>query len=65
MNHHANARARGRELAMDQESLTVLIIAGIQGLTLEYLERGETPSLRKAIEDFQRWLTVVSRPAAD
>lgn len=61
----ANARARGRELAMDQESLTVLIIAGTQGLTLEYLERGETPALLKAIKDFQRWLTAVSQPLVD
>jgi hypothetical protein len=45
---------------LDEESLTVLIIAGIHGLTLDWLERGDTPSLRRAIGDFQRWLSAVS-----
>lgn len=59
----ADARGRGRRLRMEQESLTVLIVAGIHGLTLEYLQRGETPALSRAIEDFQRWLVEVSAPA--
>lgn len=54
------ARGRGRTLHMDEESLTVLIIAGIHGLTLDWLERGDTPALSKAIRDFQRWLAAVS-----
>jgi len=60
----AESRARGEELLLDEESLTVLIVAGIQGLTLHFLEQGETRQLRKAIRDFQRWLTSVSRPAS-
>lgn len=58
----AEGRGRGRRLRMEQESLTVLIVAGIHGLTLEYLQRGETPALSRAIEDFQRWLVEVSAP---
>jgi TetR/AcrR family transcriptional regulator, transcriptional repressor of bet genes len=50
------ARERGLRLRWDEESLKVLIIAGVHGLTLELLERGDTPGLRLAIEDFQRWL---------
>lgn len=55
-----DARGRGRDLVMDEESLTVLVIAAIQGLTLDFLERGETPALRKAIAAFQAWLAAVA-----
>lgn len=57
------ARGRGRRLLVDEESLTVLIVAGVHGLTLEYLQRGHTPALACAIADFQRWLADVSTPA--
>jgi hypothetical protein len=52
--------SRGRRLTIDEQALTVLIIAGIQGLTLEYLERGDTPALRSAIAVFQGWLGSVA-----
>lgn len=58
----ADAQRRGRGLLMDKESLIVLIIAGIHGLTLEYVQRGESPALTRAIADFQIWLTTVSAP---
>lgn len=58
----SDARGRGRRLRMDEESLTVLIVAGIHGLTLEYIQRGNTPALSRAIEDFQHWLGSVSSP---
>ncbi|HEU4980888.1 MAG TPA: TetR/AcrR family transcriptional regulator [Solirubrobacterales bacterium] len=35
-------------------ALTVMVIAGIQGLTLERIERGATPELRRARELFVR-----------
>jgi AcrR family transcriptional regulator len=58
------ARGRGIDLRWDEGPLTVLIIAGIQGFTLQFLERGETDELQGAIEDFQRWLTsVVAAPS--
>jgi AcrR family transcriptional regulator len=56
----ADQRGRGRRLRMAEESLTVLIVAGLHGLTLEYLQRGDTPALRQAIADYQRWLVTVS-----
>jgi AcrR family transcriptional regulator len=58
----ADMATRGRRLAIDEQALTVLIVAGIQGLTLEFLERGDTPALRSAIEVFQAWLGSVARP---
>ena len=60
----ADAKGRGRRLLMDKESLIVLIIAGIHGLTLEYVQRGESPALTRAIADFKTWLTTVSAPHA-
>jgi len=54
---------RGYRLTIDLESLTVLIIAGIQGLTLEFLERGDSPALKRAIRVFQGWLSGVAQPA--
>jgi hypothetical protein len=33
-------------------ALTVMVIAGIQGLTLERIERGSTPDLKRARELF-------------
>jgi AcrR family transcriptional regulator len=57
-----DALARGRMLLVNRASLEVLIIAGVQGLVLEFLERGETRELRAAIDDFQQILGVVSQP---
>lgn len=57
----ADAEGRGRRLDMHLESFVVLVLAGIQGLTLEYLERGDTPALRAAAADYQRWLALVLR----
>jgi AcrR family transcriptional regulator len=57
-------RERGIELRLAEDSLTVLIIAGVQGLTLEFLERGETPALNAAIDDFKGWLVWVAVPTA-
>jgi len=50
------ARAQGRRLRMDEDALSVLIIAGINGLTLEWLTHGDTPALAAAIDAFQQWL---------
>lgn len=53
--------ARGRVLLIGRDSLEVLILACLQGLILDYLERGETAALSEGIEDFQAWLTTVTR----
>ncbi len=60
-----DALGRGRVLVVGRSSLEVLIMAGLQGLILDYLERGETPELQAGIKDFQRWLTAVSAPPGD
>jgi AcrR family transcriptional regulator len=60
----ARAKERGRALRMDEETLTVLIIAGINGLTLEWLTHGDTPQLAKAIAAFQEWLASVTDPVS-
>ncbi len=55
--------ARGNRLRIDRQSLQVLIVSNTQGLILYYLDRGDTPELRAAITDFQRFLTNVAVPA--
>lgn len=60
-----DARKRGYKLRWDEGSLTTLIIAAIQGLTLQFLERGETKDLRRAIEDFKAWLVWVAEPQSE
>lgn len=52
----ANAAEHGRTLRLDRESTTVLTLAGIHGLALEWLQRGDSPGLQRAIADFQVWL---------
>lgn len=56
---------RGYQLRMDEGSMTVLIIAAIQGFTLQFLERGQSPELGRAIEDFKRWLISIAEPTAE
>lgn len=59
----ANARDQGRKLLVDEESLVVLIVAGVQGLLLEFLERGDSPGLQRATVRFQRWIASTTAPA--
>ena len=51
--------ARGRVLRMDRDALGVLVVANVQGLLLQHLDRGDTPGLRAAIEAFRRFLATV------
>jgi AcrR family transcriptional regulator len=48
--------ARGGMIRMAPATLQVLVLAGIQGLALEWLEGGETPQLADAISEFQAWV---------
>jgi len=57
-----DALARGRKLLLDRDALEVLIFASIQGLVLEYLERGDSPELVSAIGSLQRLLEAASLP---
>jgi AcrR family transcriptional regulator len=52
----------GGRVALDEPVLTVLMIAGIRGLMLEYLEHGDTPELQDAIGVFQGWLSGAASP---
>jgi AcrR family transcriptional regulator len=57
----ADMEARGRQLAIDPTVITEIIIAGIQGLNLTWLENGTTPALEQAIVEFQTWLSALAR----
>jgi AcrR family transcriptional regulator len=50
-------------LLVDEETLSVLVVAGVRGLLLEFLERGDGPSLQRAIAAFQRGLAAMLAPA--
>lgn len=54
-----DAAQRGRLPAIDPTVLTEFVVAGIQGLTLTFLERGETPELMGTIDAFRSWLATV------
>lgn len=56
------ARAQGMRVLLDEAALTTLLLAGVQGLALEWLERGETPELAAAIADFQRLAAAAVAP---
>jgi AcrR family transcriptional regulator len=58
-------REHGMRLRLAEDSLTILILAGVQGLTLEYLEHGDSPALAAAIEDFKDWMVWVAVPAGE
>ncbi len=55
----ADAEQRGRRPAIDPDVLTELVVAGTQGLTLTFLERGETPELMGTIDAFRSWIGAV------
>ena len=55
-----DALARGRTLLIDQAALEVLIFASVQGLVLEYIERGDTSELASAIGVLQQLLEAAS-----
>ena len=56
----AEAEGRGRRLAMDGPVVTEIIVAGIQGLILTWLQTGTTPALKQAIVEFQDWLSALA-----
>jgi AcrR family transcriptional regulator len=49
------------ELGVDFETFVVLMAAGVEGLTLEYLERGPSPALDRAVEVYRMWVTSAVR----
>ncbi|MFY9488296.1 MAG: TetR/AcrR family transcriptional regulator [Solirubrobacterales bacterium] len=59
------AREAGLELRLNDETLAGLILAGLNGLTVDYLQRGETEELSQLLVEFQSWLKQLARPLAD
>lgn len=41
---------------LDPETFLIMLAAGVQGLTLELLERGASPSLDRAVAAYRAWL---------
>lgn len=58
-------RKAGLELRLNDETLVGLILAGLNGLTVDYLQRGETQELTQSLAEFQSWLMQLARPLAD
>lgn len=52
----AEGQTRGRRPVLPPEVLIEVVVGGMQGLTLTYLERGETPELMGTIAEFNAWL---------
>jgi AcrR family transcriptional regulator len=57
------AEKAGWVWVMDKATMSQLVIAGLQGLTLDYLQRGDTPQLRDALEVYQAQLQVLAHRA--
>lgn len=54
--------ARGFRSRMSMERMTLMIVASIQGLVMEWLAYGDTPELAETIADFQAWIASFARP---
>ena len=56
------AEANGYVWTMDRAAMSALVLAGLQGLTLDYLQRGETPQLAEALREYRAWLAGLAAP---
>lgn len=61
----ARARKAGLAFRLNDETLVGLTMAGLNGLTVDYLQRGETEELTQSLAEFQSWLMQLARPPAD
>lgn len=50
------AEAEGFVWRMPKETMSALVLATLQGLTMDYLQRGETPQLADALAEFRVWM---------
>jgi len=50
------AEGVGYVWSMDKATMSEMVLAGLHGLTLDYLQRGETPQLRAALAVYQQSL---------
>ena len=49
---------------MPKAAMSALVLAGLQGLTIEYLQRGKTERLELALAEYRAWLQTLATPAA-
>ncbi|HZO60260.1 MAG TPA: TetR/AcrR family transcriptional regulator [Solirubrobacterales bacterium] len=57
------AEAAGWVWTMDRSAMNALVIAGLEGLTLDYLQRGATDQLDRALRAYEDWLQGLARRA--
>jgi hypothetical protein len=55
----AIAHEQNPDFPLNEDAAIVMIVALIQGLKLEYLERGHTPALDAALETFKQSLILI------
>lgn len=58
----ADSRQEGR-ITKEVESLATLILSTIAGLTIDFLERGDTPALQRAFGAFKDGIATAAEPA--
>ena len=59
----ADARAQGRKTFLDDEVAATLILSGFLGLAMEWLERGDSPTLKATISSYQAGIAALAPPA--
>lgn len=56
------AREQGWQVVVDDDVIETAMVAGFMGLGMEWLERGDTPELRKTLAAFQRAVAALAQP---
>ncbi len=58
------AESIGYVWPMGRETMSAMVLAMLQGLTLDYLQRGDTPQLQAALSAYREWMQgLATRPA--
>lgn len=55
-------RAQGWTPKLPDETIVIATIASVQGFSLQFIERGQSPELTEATEGFKRWLVGLVEP---
>lgn len=58
----SDIRSQGWTIKHPEETIVIGTIAAVQGLALQYLERGQSRELSEATEGFKSWLLGLSEP---
>ena len=56
------AEAEGYVWTMPKDTMSAMVLATLQGLTLDYLQRGMTPQLEGALKAYRAWLEELAEP---